>query len=64
MSDVMVCKLDFDGQLCIWDNIDGLLEEVRLFWTEDGPEQGIELKVTFDAMPEAEFKALPEHMGW
>ena len=64
MSNVMVCKLEFGGQVCIWDNIDALIEEVRLFWTEDGPEQGIELKITFDSMPEKEFKALPEHAGW
>ena len=64
MGDVMVCKLDFEGHVCIFDDIERLIEEVRLFWTEDGPEQGVGLKITFSTMPEDEFRALPEFPGW
>ena len=63
-NDVPIVKLDFEGQVCIYGDIENALNEVRLFWTEDGPEQGVNLQLSFDYMPEAEFKALPEFAGW
>ena len=63
-STVPVVRLDFEGQVCIYGDIDNAIKEVRLFWTEDGPLMGTELKLTFDEMPKAEFDALPEFAGW
>ena len=63
-SKVAVVRLDFEGQVCIYDNIEGALEEIGLFWSEDGPEQGVELGVTFHMMTKADHEALPEFAGW
>jgi hypothetical protein len=63
-NNVPVVKLDFEGQVCIYGDIDAAIEEVRLFWTEDGPEMGITLTLTFDEMPKDEFDNLPEFAGW
>ena len=64
MSDVNVATLVYNGDSCTWDSIEPLLEELELFWTENGPEEEIELTVRFHTMSRDEFDELPEFNGW
>ena len=62
-GEARVVSLTMDGQTCIWDNIEGLQEELELFWTE-GEGQENELMVRFYQMDKDAVDALPEFWGW
>ena len=58
---ILVVTMEHMGSRCTWDNIQGLTDELEVWWDEGEDDK---ITITFHTMSEAAFKALPEFMGW
>ena len=60
-TDRRVIRLTRDGAGCVFDDIDIVLSELRLFWEEQGEET---FMVEYTWMSQEEYARLPEFEGY